>query len=266
MRFGPPGFRLIRDESLGPSMRIVFLIFFLLFYSLEAQEVDIENLKKSAVAGDFKAQFLLGYMYSKGEDLPNNENEAIRWFRKSAEQDYPPAQYALGQRYFFGIGIDKDLEEAVKWMKLAASERALEASNSDDSSSESLERNTFPSGTGDNNEKKSNTLQRIPSAQGDLTTSQAGNELVKTKNFPEPEDMNPDEKGKAGSNIVPPTDSSSAREDNVVEEIKIFQDIPFINESSKSNIAISDKTEDNGPTPGASESVIQPEKYNGHIR
>lgn len=252
-------------KSRGPSMRIVFLIFFLLVYSLEAQEVDLENLKEAADGGDFKAEFRLGYMYSKGEDLPKNESEAIRWFRKSAAQDYPPAQYALGQRYFFGIGIDKDLEEAVKWMKLAASERASEGPNSDGPSSESLQRNTFPSESEDVNVTKSHAFQRIPSVQGDLITSQAGKELVETKNYPETENLELDEQEITGSNNVPTIDSSSATRDIDIEENKTFQGTPSASGDFISNIATSDKTEDNSPTPKSSDSVIPSERDNVFI-
>ncbi len=53
--------------------------------------------------------------------------EAVKWWRKAAEQNYAPAQYNLGICYFKGDGVAKDYVEAYKWLLLAAAQRHEEA-------------------------------------------------------------------------------------------------------------------------------------------
>ncbi len=47
----------------------------------ETQNRDAELLRK-AKAGDAKAQFVLGGMYATGEGVPENNSEAVKWFRR----------------------------------------------------------------------------------------------------------------------------------------------------------------------------------------
>ena len=61
--------------------------------------------------------------------------EAVKWFRLSAEQDFPPAQLELGLCYKNGTGVEQNEEEAMKWIRLAADqglEEALSALESGD--------------------------------------------------------------------------------------------------------------------------------------
>jgi len=53
--------------------------------------------KKAAEQGHALAQYDLGAMYAKGEGVPQDHKEAVKWYRKSAEQGYADAQskYAL---------------------------------------------------------------------------------------------------------------------------------------------------------------------------
>ena len=46
--------------------------------------------------------------------------EAVKWYRKAAEQNLGPAQRNLGRCYLRGDGVAKDLVEAYKWLLLAA--------------------------------------------------------------------------------------------------------------------------------------------------
>ena len=42
-----------------------------------------------AEQGDAKAQSDLGFMYAKGQGVPQDDAEAVRWYRKAAEQGTP---------------------------------------------------------------------------------------------------------------------------------------------------------------------------------
>lgn len=61
-------------------------------------------------------QFEKGWLYYKDR----NYTEAVKWWRKAAEQGDIEAQYNLGESYEYGEGVMKDYEEAVKWYLKAA--------------------------------------------------------------------------------------------------------------------------------------------------
>jgi uncharacterized protein len=46
--------------------------------------------------------------------------EAIKWFRKAADQGVAGAQWSLGEMYAKGDGVTKDYAEALKWWRKAA--------------------------------------------------------------------------------------------------------------------------------------------------
>ena len=49
-----------------------------------------------AEKGNAPAQYALGLRYDKGEGVPQDYKEAVKWFRLSAEQGNARAQYNLG--------------------------------------------------------------------------------------------------------------------------------------------------------------------------
>ena len=53
--------------------------------------------------------------------------EAVYWYRKAAEQGYPPAEYALGRMLADGRGVLKNEAEAEAWFKRAAENGLPEA-------------------------------------------------------------------------------------------------------------------------------------------
>jgi TPR repeat protein len=59
-------------------------------------------------------------MYHKGEGVPQDGAEAVKWYRRAAEQGHRSARYNLGQMYLFGDGVPQDHAEAVRWLRLAA--------------------------------------------------------------------------------------------------------------------------------------------------
>jgi uncharacterized protein len=100
------------------------------------------------------AQHNLAYCYDRGLGIPKDEAEAVKWYRKAAEQGHPKAlealkretnadwsivglddagdlfklaeqgdvnaQYKLGSMYLNGKGVAEDATEAVKWYRKAA--------------------------------------------------------------------------------------------------------------------------------------------------
>ena len=86
---------------------------------LSAQD-DLDTVRQAAEQGDATAQFNLGGMYAKGEGVPKDDAEAVRWCRLAAEQGLANAQFNLGFMYSEGRGVLKDDAEAVRWFRLAA--------------------------------------------------------------------------------------------------------------------------------------------------
>jgi TPR repeat protein/endonuclease III len=81
---------------------------------------EVEKIMNLAAQGDAEAQKRLGLMYSKGEGIAQNDEEAAKWFRKAADQGYAVAQYDLGIVYYYGLGVAQDYVQALKWFRKAA--------------------------------------------------------------------------------------------------------------------------------------------------
>jgi hypothetical protein len=67
-----------------------------------------------------KAQYELGKKYYYGNGVKKDVAEAVRWYRKAADQGDATAQSALGDAYMEGNGVQSDWPEAVKWFRKAA--------------------------------------------------------------------------------------------------------------------------------------------------
>jgi TPR repeat protein len=76
--------------------------------------------RKAADQNLADAQYILGSCYLLGQGVPKNYVEAVKWFRKAADQNYAWAQNDLGVRYANGQGAAKDFSKAVKWLRKAA--------------------------------------------------------------------------------------------------------------------------------------------------
>ena len=59
-------------------------------------------------------------MYANGEGVPEDDEEAVRWYRLAADQGHANAQTNLGNMYNNGEGVPEDDAEAVRWYRLAA--------------------------------------------------------------------------------------------------------------------------------------------------
>ena len=80
-----------------------------------------------AEKGDASAQNNLGGIYYIGNRVEQDYGEAFKWFRKAAQQDYPPAQRNLGMLYEEGLGVRQNFEKAFKWYHKAAKQGLAQA-------------------------------------------------------------------------------------------------------------------------------------------
>jgi TPR repeat protein len=85
----------------------------------------MELFKSGAAARYSPAENAIGYLYETQD--PPNYREAVRWYRKSAEDGYAIAQYNLGLLYQYGWGVRKNRKKAEKWFQKSADQGLPEA-------------------------------------------------------------------------------------------------------------------------------------------
>ena len=78
--------------------------------------------RKAADQDHALAQFRLGDLYSNGEGSPRDEIEAAKWYRLAADQGLGAAQFRLGMIYAEGKGVPQDRVLAHMWLNLVVSE------------------------------------------------------------------------------------------------------------------------------------------------
>ena len=98
---------------------------------------SIEELRQLAVVFESEGtvsrslsnegEHLMGEKYYYGRGVPKDYAEAVKWWRKAAEQNYAKAQYDMGLCYANGEGVEKDYMEAVKWWRKAAEQNYADA-------------------------------------------------------------------------------------------------------------------------------------------
>ncbi len=59
----------------------------------------VQKWRALAERDNATAQFILGFMYTKGQSVQRDYTEAVRWYRKAAEQGHAKAQQYLGFMY-----------------------------------------------------------------------------------------------------------------------------------------------------------------------
>ena len=120
-----------------PFLALALLIEFPAFGADYQKGVDAHNrgdyatalkeMKPLAEQRDAKAQTSLGYIYYKGQGVPQDYTAAVKWYRLAAEQGLADAQSNLGLKYDKGQGVLQDYAAAVKWFRLAAEQGSARA-------------------------------------------------------------------------------------------------------------------------------------------
>lgn len=84
---------------------------------------------KAAEQGDVEAEFALSGWYLTGAEgvLPQNDKEAYLWARKAADRGSAKAEYAVGYYTETGTGVPQNLEEAKRWYMRAAAQNYRKA-------------------------------------------------------------------------------------------------------------------------------------------
>ncbi len=82
----------------------------------------LKEWKPLAEQGDARAQANLGNMYSEGRGVPQDDAQAVAWYRRSADQGHAFAQFVLGVIYEEGTVVAQDYVQAHMWFSLAAAQ------------------------------------------------------------------------------------------------------------------------------------------------
>ncbi len=88
--------------------------------SLEGKKLKFKLTKLRSELGDPSDYLKLAKLYENGTGVSTNEDEAVKWYTKAAENGNAEAQIELGKRYFEGRGVSTNEDEAVKWYTKAA--------------------------------------------------------------------------------------------------------------------------------------------------
>lgn len=91
----------------------------------EGQEND---LYKASLKAQSAARHALGMMFLNGIGGDKDEEQALMWIKRSAEDGYAPAQAAYAYLLMQGLcGLEIDQEQALKWAKLGAEQNNPDA-------------------------------------------------------------------------------------------------------------------------------------------
>jgi TPR repeat protein len=90
------------------------------YYQSEDYTEAVKWYRKAAEQDYAVGQNDLGYMYQSGKGVLKDYEKAVKWYRKAAEQGHAGGQRNLGNMYQYGMGVEEDFEEAVKWYRKAA--------------------------------------------------------------------------------------------------------------------------------------------------
>ena len=80
----------------------------------------IEYFRLSADQGLRSARYNLGVIYSRRDGLEKDPGEDIKWYALAAAQGHPTAQFNLGVFYRDGLGTAADGRKAVEWFTRSA--------------------------------------------------------------------------------------------------------------------------------------------------
>ena len=80
----------------------------------------LEKLMPLAESGHAAAQYNIGVMHEWGNGVPQDNSQALKWYKRSAELSHKDAQNNLGALYSKREGTEQNFVEALKWFLISA--------------------------------------------------------------------------------------------------------------------------------------------------
>ena len=84
----------------------------------------LRKLLPLAESGHAAAQYNIGVMHEWGNGVPQDNSQALKWYKRSAELFHKDAQNNLGALYSKGEGTEQSFVEALKWFLISAENRS----------------------------------------------------------------------------------------------------------------------------------------------
>lgn len=81
---------------------------------------DYAAIEKLALKGNPEAQMKLGVMLSSGVGAPQDKQAGLAWYRRAADQGYPPGLWNLAFAYVRGEAVPQDYQKALALFRKAA--------------------------------------------------------------------------------------------------------------------------------------------------
>lgn len=85
------------------------------------------SMRLAAARGESVAQYVVASRFAEGKGVPQNSEEAARWYARAAAQGHAPAQYRLAVLFERGEGVEKDAARARVWYTRAADKGNVKA-------------------------------------------------------------------------------------------------------------------------------------------
>ena len=87
----------------------------------ENDQLAVYWYKRAAEQALADAEFNLGIMYKKGAGIKQDHEKAAEWRQRAVEQGHAAAQSSLGLMYAIGEGVPEDMVYAYMWIDIGAS-------------------------------------------------------------------------------------------------------------------------------------------------
>ncbi len=116
------GFQVMADRS--PDDRLQYRIGWMLLHGVGTEQDEaaaLSWLEKAVQGGNTFAKYQLGKLLLTGTDtVPKDVERALKLLAECAEDGNQFAQYTLGKAYLLGQDVPQDQGQAVHWLKLSA--------------------------------------------------------------------------------------------------------------------------------------------------
>jgi TPR repeat protein len=90
---------------------------------LVSKDEALTWLRKAAEGGQPYAQATLSGLYSRGDNVPKSDAEAVRLMLMAATNGYSYAQLMMAKRFLQGDGVGRDDGKAIDWLRLSAAQQ-----------------------------------------------------------------------------------------------------------------------------------------------
>ena len=102
-----------------------------ILWSKASDQNDMNNIIKlyedAINNNNFKAMYILGDKYYRGDKIEQDYDLAMFYFRMAARYNYGRAEFNIGKMYESGLGVIKSYEKAIEWYKLASTHGEVKA-------------------------------------------------------------------------------------------------------------------------------------------